>query len=640
MSLLTLNKVCFSYGTNEILNDIDLTITPDTRLGLIGGNGSGKSTLLKIIAGKLEAMAGDVFRMPRLRVGYLTQMTFGDGVGTTIELAMSGHPLYETKCRLAELEKSDHASPEYIRLLSKFESQGGFDLRQKAEVVLTGLGFKNRDIDRPASELSGGERERAYIAKLLIGEPDLFLLDEPTNNIDFDGLEWLAEFLRNGKIPYIIVSHDRYFLDLVTTHTAELVAKSLFIEVGNYTGSIEARNLRREHQMKEFRRQQDMIAKEEEFIRRNLEGQKTKQAKSRRKRLEKIELIDRPVKEQILEFEFQPTLRSGDDVLKIRDLDLHIAGRKLLEPFSTVLSRGEKIGIFGPNGAGKSTLIRKLADTAPSNIFTAEKTSRMGGQIQWGTNILVGYFEQGVEHVDVSKSPFEVVHDFDPSMNDGQIRSLLAVFGIRGDDAFRALGGFSGGERAKLEMLILLISGANVLILDEPTNHLDIVAMQALEEAIAQYGGTCIIVSHDRYFMRNTVEKIWAFRDGELEICEGGIDYYIETRNRKREPKSELQSSQKDDTSADKKSDKLKCKPRKSSQKLRFQLERLEKEIERLEDDVEKTSELMGLPVVLASADRMKAVLRDHENIKARLATKLEEWESIACDVEELSSGQ
>ncbi len=620
-----------SFGATEIFHGIDLNITTDTRLGLVGTNGSGKTTLLKIIIGEYEATEGDVFRNGDVRIGYLTQMTHGKGHGSIIELVMSGSPLFKIKKKLEEYESKGICPPEYVKLQSNFEMRGGYMLHQKAKQILTGLGFDPERPEFPASRLSGGERERAYIARMLIAEPDLYLLDEPTNNIDYDGLEWLADFLRKGDTPYIVVSHDRYFLDLVTTKTAELTSGKLYIFTGNFTESRKPREDLWEYMRKQYNQQQEMIEKEKAFIRKNLAGQKTKQAQARRKMLEKIDILDKPVSEQVLEFNFQPEIRGGDDVLQVKKMPVEISGHKLVEPFSAMITRGEKIGLFGKNGSGKSTLLRKLMKSHESDKDPAVKS----GMIKWGVNINPGYFAQGSEDIDTSMSPFDTIREFDGTLTDGRIRSLLAIFNIRGDDVFRAVGDFSGGEIAKLSILKLLLEGDNLLVLDEPTNHLDIIAMRALEEAIRQYKGTCIIVSHDRYFLRNTVEKIWAIEKGEMQISEGGIDHYIRQRDHRRQKRVQIKQEKKVEKKQSPKMKTSSKRRKKSPQKLRTELEKIEKLVAEKESELAKVADLLGVPAVASSEARCKAVMDDHKRLEDEIADLMWKWEEISMELED-----
>ncbi len=620
MSLATLTGAKYHIGGNDILQGIDLTVTTDTRMGIVGPNGSGKTTMMRMIAGEIEPSEGNIFRLPKLRVGFLRQIK--EATGSLRDVVMSGSPLWELKERLEDLEQRGDTGDEYIKLMGEWESRGGYELRRKSEEILSGLGFSEKVFDTPSAKLSGGERERAFIGRLLLTEPDLYLMDEPTNNLDYDGLVFLAEFLNKGKIPFIVISHDRYFLDMVTTETAVMERGRIRVFHGNFTDSIRERELLYSQMLKEWKAQQEEIKKEKDFIARNIAGQKTKQAQARRKKLDKMDILEKPLREQMLSFNIHADLRGGDDVLKLQGLRVDIKDRLLIEKTDKMLHRGDRIGIFGPNGSGKTTFFKSLIAS-----YNRYRQGERDKDIRWGASIEMAYFEQGHDDIDSSKSPFDVIHDFRPAMTEYEIRSLLAVFGVRGDDVFRAVGKFSGGERTKLSLILMLLTGANLLLLDEPTNHLDIVAMAALEEALRQYDGTILIVSHDRYFLRNVVDKIWAIEDRKLHTYEGSIDYYLDKRESRKKP---VVFPEKEGSAA-------RVKPKNSKpsiSKLRTMLEKLEKDIYNKEAELQKVSEIMGFPEVAGNAARCKALSDEHTKLEAELAELMDSWEECAYHIE------
>ena len=536
MALATLSGITKSFGGQDVLRGIDLQFEPRERVALVGANGAGKSTLLRIIAGREQPDEGTVSRGRRARIGYLAQDANFHSKLTLREAmleAFSG--LRRQQQRLRELEAELAAAgsnpaawqsetlEQYTQLMERFEQGGGYDYERRLEQVLTGLGFARERWDRPARELSGGERTRAQLGRLLLEEPDILLLDEPTNHLDLATTEWLESFLRDWRHLLIVVSHDRYFLDRVTTRTVEILEGKAESYPAPYSRYLDLRAARYARQHKEFKAQQEQIARTEEFIERNRAGQRARQARGRQTRLDRVErLADAPGQEQV-RIQLAATEASGEVALATTRLRIGFKDAQLLRVPNTQVRRGTTVALLGPNGSGKSTVLRTLINQIPP----------LGGTFQWGHNVQVAYYAQGHEHLNPRRTMLQEVMATRP-MDEGTARNLLARFLFTGDDVFKTIGSLSGGERSRVALAKLAIQPSNALLLDEPTNHLDIPARQVLEEVLRDYDGTIIMVSHDRYFIQALAEEIWAVEDGVIRIYRGTYEEYLSLREQGR----------------------------------------------------------------------------------------------------------
>jgi ATP-binding cassette, subfamily F, member 3 len=532
MALITLSGVKKNYGGHEVLRGVDLQIEARERVALVGANGAGKSTVLRLIAGREQPDEGEVQRNRRSRVGYLTQEAGFHSKHTLREAmleAFSG--LRQQQQRLRELEAELAAAgsnpaawqPEtleqYTRLMERFEHHGGYDYERRTEEVLTGMSFAPETWDRPARELSGGQRTRAHLGRLLLEEPDILLLDEPTNHLDLATTEWLEGFLSNWPNTLIVVSHDRYFLDRVTRRTVELINGKAESYPAPYSRYVELRAARHARQRKEYMAQQEEIARTEEFIRRNRAGQRAREARGRQTKLDRVaRLEDAPGQEQ-LRLQMASATASGQVVLATSRLRIGFKDKQLLRMPNTQLRRGSKIALLGPNGSGKSTLLRTLMGEIPP----------LGGAFEWGHNVQIGYYAQAHEGLDLRRTVLQEVMDARP-MSEGDARSFLARFLFTEEEVFKRVGDLSGGERSRVALAKLTLQPSNVLLLDEPTNHLDIPARQVLEEVLRGYQGTIIMVSHDRYFISVVANEIWAIEDGVVRIYQGNYAEYLTLR--------------------------------------------------------------------------------------------------------------
>ena len=536
MAIVTVSGVTKTYGGHEVLRGVDLQIDAKERIALVGPNGAGKSTLLRIIAGRESPDDGTVQRGRRLHMGYLAQEANFQSRSTLREGLLEAFAgLRRQQERLRELEAEFAAagsnpaawSPEtleqYTSLMERFEHQGGYDYEQRVERILSGLGFERDRWDRPARELSGGQRTRAHLGRLLLEEPDVLLLDEPTNHLDLPTTEWLENFLANWPQVLVVVSHDRYFLDRVSRRTVELVDGKAESYSAPFTRYLALRAERYTRRHKEFVAQQEEIAKTEEFIRRFRAGQRAREARGRQTRLNRVErLVDAPTEEHL-----RPRLASasasGQVVLATTRLRIGFKDHQLLRLPNTQLRRGSRVALIGPNGTGKSTLLRTLMGELPP----------LGGAFEWGHNVQLGYYAQAHEGLNLRHTVLEEILEARP-MEEGEARSFLARYLFSAEDVFKRVGELSGGERSRVALAKLTLQPANLLLLDEPTNHLDIDARQVLEGVLHDYPGTLIMVSHDRYFISAVADTVWAVEDGVVRVYAGGYDDYLALREQGR----------------------------------------------------------------------------------------------------------
>ena len=539
-NLINVNKF---YNGNQILKNINLSIDEKDRIGLIGVNGCGKTTLLRLLTGKefpdrQTEKDGIISLSSKTSVGYLEQMSGLDRESTVIdEMKSVFRHLDEVLERMKELEKqmketsevSEVVSEEYSRLASYYESNDGYTKDVRIKTILNGMGFTEREYDRVISGFSGGEKTRLAIAKLLLEEPNLLILDEPTNHLDFKTVLWLEDYLKDYKGALLIVSHDRYFLDRVVTSVCEIEHGTLTRYKGNYTAYTHLKEESVNRQQKEYEAQQKEIAKLEDYIAKNkVRASTAASAKSREKALERMEIIEKPVavtNRPKIDFEF--TVQPPFDILNVKDVDISVgsgSSRKVLATdISFEIKRGEKLGIIGDNGIGKSTFLKIIQGLLPHS-----------GKVKWASNVRISYFEQESANLDPHNTVIDELHRHYPILTDLDIRSLLGKVGIRGENVFKETGVISGGERAKVCFALMMLEKGNVLILDEPTNHLDLEAKEAIEQALVEYEGTVIFVSHDRYLLNKIAEKILEIRKDGTEMYNGDFDYYLDV-NKKRD---------------------------------------------------------------------------------------------------------
>jgi ATP-binding cassette subfamily F protein 3 len=620
--LFRLEEVHKSYGAQDVLRGVTFQINPGERVGLVGRNGAGKTTIFRLVTGREEADRGEVIRLRGLRFGLLEQQPIFSGNGSARDEALS--VFTEIRAMEQEMTRLEHLMAEakgaaldevmhaYSDLSHRYELSGGFTYHARAEAVLVGLGFKSDDLSKPSCQLSGGQKARLALAKLLLSEPDVLLLDEPTNHLDVDAVEWLEGFLAEYKSAFVIISHDRFLLDRTATKMVEMDGGRATTYAGNYTAYVKQREERRLAQTREYEQQQEMIARTEEFIRRNIAGQKTKQAKSRRKMLEKIERVEAVREGRTTSFGIKDVARAGDNVLAVSDLAVGYAATALASGITFLLRRGERLGIIGPNGSGKTTFLKTInGDLEP-----------VGGGMTWGANINLEYFDQELASLDLASTVVEEIAVAAPRATPNELRGYLARFLFTGDDILKPVAALSGGEKSRLALAKLIYSRANVLVLDEPTNHLDIPSREALEQALAEYPGTIITVSHDRYFLDKLATEILHFEAGTALYHYGSYSDYYEFRHRKQAESEEALVKPKAATKP--------VRPRTNSQpKQRSRTaEEVEKEITALEQELAALSGKLSNLSSEWGPDEYAEIGGRQQEITSRLETIYKEWES------------
>ena len=621
--LFRLSEVHKSYGTQDVLRGTSLQVNPGEHVGLVGRNGAGKSTIFRLVRTDEAPDRGDVVRARGVRLGLLDQHVHFKPGSTVHESALAAfgrlqqieHEMHELEHRMADAgDDLEKVLERYSDLQHEFELEGGFEYTARAEAILQGLGFERDVWSLETEKLSGGQQNRLGLACLLLAAPDVLLLDEPTNHLDVNAVEWLEEFLQAYESAYVIISHDRYFLDRCCRRIIDLENGRASNYPGNYSDYLVEREERREAQQRAYDNQQHLIAKTEEFIRRNIAGQKTKQAKSRRKMLEKLERIDAVRPDQSSgDFRLQAIERTGNHVLTVNELVVGYPEKMLAADISFILRRGECLGIIGPNGSGKTTFLKTIL----------KKIDPLAGEVRWGTKVQVGYYAQQLDDLDERNEIIMELRRVAPSnATAGELRSFLAKFLFTGDDVYKHVRDLSGGEKGRLALAKLIYSRVNVLVLDEPTNHLDIPSREALEEALAAYEGTIITISHDRYFLDRVATQILAL-DGL-----GGAEHYDGDYTEYHDWKLQFRASSAAPVIEE---------PRPVSQKKPSKKkatgrtpEMVESEIADAELRLNKISQQMAAPDVARDAGKLISLNDEYQQTEALLKTLYEEWDRIS----------
>jgi len=634
MIIMQLNELSKSFGAETILTNIKLEIKSKERVAIVGRNGAGKSTLLKIMAGELSYDSGEIIKPKDVKVGYLSQHTGLDSNESIWnEMMEVFEHLIEQEKELRNLEeKMGHAqdlSPEeyetllqnYDRSQQSFETNGGYTYEAEIKSVLSGLDFSKFDYDTPINTLSGGQKTRLALGKLLLRKPDLLILDEPTNHLDIDTLNWLEGYLASYPGAVVIVSHDRYFLDKTVSIVYEISHHKTKKYHGTYTNYLEQRALDYEKRLKEYEKQQAEIHKMEDFIQRNLvRASTTKRAQSRRKQLEKMEKIEKPLGDGgSVSFSFQINRRSGNDVLKLKNLAFTYPDEKdpLFKEANLNINRGERIALIGPNGVGKTTLLKiVLGNLSPTK-----------GTIQKGTNVQIGYYDQEQANLNSTKTVLNEIWDDYPMIDEKDIRTVLGNFLFSGDDVLKTVDSLSGGEKARLALVKLKMQNANLLILDEPTNHLDIDSKEVLEAALIDFPGTILFVSHDRYFINKIADQVVEMQQDGVTAYLGDYDYYLDKIQEEEEIKR-LKESTKTVQSADKgrKSFEEEKQLQSEQRKKKRLIKRIETSIEELEIELASVEEEMTKPEVYGDHEVALEYTEKADNLKQEIDALLEEW--------------
>ena len=639
MAILTVNNIKKMFGTDVILENVSFEVQKGDRIGLVGINGSGKTTLFKILNGEYTADEGSFTPARETSIGYMEQHVCRDMEKPAFDEVMTVfEPLLRMEAELERLNAEIAAVPDDIDALilkqtelnDRFIAEGGLTCRNRARSTLIGLGFAPEQIMAPIGVLSGGQKAKIQLAKMLLGESNLLLLDEPTNHLDIPSVEWLEDFLKNCSGSYIVISHDRYFLDAVTNRTFEIEHTHLTEYKGNYTKFLRLKEENRlamqrvyDNTQREIKRIEGIIEQQKRF---NQERNYVTIA-SKQKSIDRLEAtLQKPEDEpDTIRFQFKASQRGGNDVLMAEDLALQFGDNRLFRHVNLDIKRGEKVFLIGPNGCGKTSLLKILLGIYRQTF----------GDYRFGANIDVGYYDQAQGNLDESKTVIDEIWDLHPYMNQTQVRSALAVFLFKGEDVYKPVKGLSGGERARVLLLKLMLSKANLLILDEPTNHLDIGSCEALEDALMGYDGTLLVVSHDRYLINKLADKIYYLEPDGTTLYLGNYDAYLEARQKKETAKAAVQESVQKPNAY-----KLKKERAAEIRKKKSALARCEREVEEAELEIEELNAKLLDPAVASDYEQTLEITNQIAACKERSDALMNEWTALNIWLEENSENE
>jgi ATP-binding cassette, subfamily F, member 3 len=641
MILLQVNQLCKSFGANLILSNIKLEIQSNDRVAIVGRNGAGKSTLLKIIIGDLSYDSGDIIFPKDRTMGYLAQdtglessLTIWDEMLTVfqhlkklekeisnLESKMGDATIIQNEVEYSKLLKT------YDQLQVEYQNQGGYQYENDIRTVLHGLQFHSMDYATPISSLSGGQKTRLALGKLLLTKPDLLVLDEPTNHLDIDTLAWLEQYLTSYSGSILIVSHDRYFLDKVSTKVYEISRNTSTKFLGNYSAYLRQKAEQYEQEMKEFKKQQDEIDKLRDFVQRNLaRASTTKRAQSRRKQLERMDIKDLPQgDEKSASFTFAINKQTGNDVLKVEALAIgYEAEQPLASNLNLYIQRAESVALVGPNGVGKSTLLKTII----------RELDPLHGQVTYGSNVQIGYYDQEQAKLTSNKTVLQELWDEYPLKPEKDIRTVLGNFLFSGDDVLKGVNDLSGGQKARLALAKLMLQNANVLILDEPTNHLDLDSKEVLENALVDYPGTIIFVSHDRYFINRIATRVVELSSTGIQNFLGDYDYYLAKLDEQAEiARLEAEKLQIPEQTADNPASlsqfELEKQAKRNDRKRLRRIEEIETKIQELESKVEENEALLCDPAYFHNHEKAHQLNQELESLKTEVDALMQEWEEL-----------
>lgn len=629
MPVLSVSNLFKSYIVETILEDINFNLEDGDKVGVLGLNGTGKTTLIEIISGALDSDSGTIMLQKGLSLGYLKQHTkiessltiFNECLKVFDDLILMEERIRTLEVEISSLSEENPQSlekpmSEYGHLLEEFNSKGGYEYKSRIKGVLKGLGFIEEDFDKNVDILSGGQKSRVSLAKLLLENPDLLLLDEPTNHLDISAIAWLEKFLNDYSGAALIISHDRYFLDNVVNKIFFMENKKLYQYNTNYSGFMVQRKKDLELMNKQFEDQQKEIKRQEEIIQRYIRygGERyIRQARSRQKMLDRVKILPKHQDSKKTRLKFDPEIKSGNDVLFAENISKSFDDFKLIENISLAIYKGDKVGLIGPNGIGKTTLFKIILG----------QISYDSGEIRKGHNVQPGYFDQEMEGLNPENSIVDEIWDSYPSLNHYQIRTYLSQFLFVGDDIFKEIGDLSGGEKARVALLKLMLSKSNLLLMDEPTNHLDIDSKEVLEDALNDYSGTLFVISHDRYFLNQVVNKIFELTPEGLNEYLGNYDYYVEK-------KQELNYIEEEDDPRTKTQIRLEKKKEKEliqqQRDKNAKIKEIENCIANYEKELEKIDESLSNPNIYEDHQNVLTLGKNREKLKHRLDDLYDQW--------------
>lgn len=633
MAVLKINGLSKSFGIKTVFENVSFEVRSGERIGLVGANGAGKTTLLRCLMGQEDYDKGSVSTSPGAVIGYLRQDFNYESQTLREEMELAWKDVLYYKDKLAELARKletghdEELVAAYGRTEERFEYLGGYDYEATTRKILTGLGFSDADWDRDIHGFSGGQKVRINLAAAFVRHPDFLFLDEPTNHLDMGMLEWLEEYLRSYRGGILMVSHDRYFLDATTTGIIDLENHQIHTYRGNYTQFTKVKALNEEAQERAYEKQQEHIRETEEYIRKYKAGIKAKQARGRQSQLDRLERIEKPIHRQSLHFQFEKPAECAEKVLDVMHVTSSYGDHVIFKDLTMHIKKGESVGLIGPNGAGKSTLLK---------LIVGDKRAD-GGFIQIGNRVKPGYYSQELDRLNSEYTVLEQIeNDFD--MGEREARNLLGMFLFRGDDVFKPVSLLSGGERARLTLLMLFLEKPNFLILDEPTNHLDIPTREIMEQALAAFGGTSLIVSHDRYFLDRVTTRILEMENGKLTEYLGNYSYY-------REKKKNLEEYERDRMEAESASSSGKSLPEKESAKEKKSERKAEskaapaprkpvdsRKMDNIEMEIQRQEAMLKMLTVEMNQtpENYESIMAEYNQTKQKLEKLYNKWEEMA----------
>lgn len=635
MIVLACDRITKSFGVDIILNQITFSVNEGSRLGVVGGNGAGKTTLFNIIAGEMSPDSGEIYKLRDTTMAYLPQNTVLMSEKTIWdELMEVFRPLLDMEETLRQMEAkmADYISMdegeytrllnEYSRLQETFDRQGGYSYESFIRGVLVGLGFSPEEFDSPIDHLSGGQKTRVALAKVLLEKPSLLLLDEPTNHLDLDAMQWLEEYLQSYPGTIMVISHDRYFLDALCDHILEVENKTARLYSGNYSSYVDQKAQWIAQREREYKAQQREIARQEEIIERYRSFNREKSiraAESRQKRLDKMERVEKVYHGDQISFSFDIDRQSGRDVLAVDSLSKAFGDNRLFEDISFNIRLGDRVALIGPNGCGKSTLFKIILGKIPPS----------SGTVKTGTGVEIGYYDQELQSLDPNNTVLEELWRDFPQMRETEIRNALAARLFRGDSVYKSVGSLSGGEKGHLLLTKLVLANNNFLLLDEPTNHLDMPSREELERALLEFPGTILMISHDRYFLNKLANRVIAMESGGITEYLGNYDDYV---NKKRELQALAEQKDKESVSKtiSREERRRQRMERESAREERERLENLEGQIHQMEEEIKELESLMADPALYDDVDRMLDVQQRYAQVKEELEELYSKWINLA----------